>query len=79
MARNYTKVEMIREEVFRRKAAGETNRETGGECGPTKEQVKGLANRRRQTLARGTRMERKDSRKLSMTRLAGRFIVTPFG
>ena len=29
MSRQYTKVEMLSEEVFRRKAAGETNREIG--------------------------------------------------
>lgn len=45
MARKYTKVEILREEIFRRKAAGETNRKIGEDYGLTKEQVKGLVNR----------------------------------
>lgn len=56
MARKYTKVEMLSEEVFRRKAAGETNREIGEDYGLTKEQVKGLVsrqNRKQRLIARG--------------------------
>ena len=45
MSRSYTKVESIAEEVFRRKAAGETNREIGEHFGLTKQQVKQLVNR----------------------------------
>lgn len=47
MSRSYTKVECLAEEVFRRKAAGETNREIGECFGLTKEQVKQLATRQR--------------------------------
>ena len=45
MSRGYTKVEVLNEEVFRRKAAGETNREIGAHFGLRKAQVKGLVNR----------------------------------
>ena len=45
MLRGYTKVEALSEEVFRRKAAGETNREIGACFGLRKAQVKGLVNR----------------------------------
>ena len=47
MSRSYTKVECIAEEVLRRKAAGETNREIGEHFGLSKEQVKRLATRQR--------------------------------
>ena len=47
MSRSYVKVENLAEEVFRRKAAGETNREIGERFGLTKEQVKQLATRQR--------------------------------
>ena len=47
MSRRYVKVEGLAEEVFRRKAAGETNREIGEHFGLTKEQVKQLATRQR--------------------------------
>ena len=47
MSRSYAKVECLAEEVFRRKAAGETNREIGEHFGLTKEQVKQLATRQR--------------------------------
>ena len=47
MSRSYVKVEKLAEEVFRRKAAGETNREIGEHFGLTKEQVKQLATRQR--------------------------------
>lgn len=47
MSRSYTKVECLAEEVFRRKAAGETNREIGECFGLTKEQVKQLTTRQR--------------------------------
>lgn len=45
MSRQYTKVEALSEEVFRRKAAGETNREIGVRFGLSKAQVKGLVSR----------------------------------
>ena len=45
MSRQYTKVEALSEEVFRRKAAEETNREIGVRFGLSKEQVKGLVSR----------------------------------
>lgn len=45
MSRKYTKVEMLAEEVFRRKANGETNREIAESYGLTKAQVKGLVKR----------------------------------
>lgn len=45
MSRKYTKVEILSEEIFRRKAAGETNRQIGESYGLTKKQVKGLVNR----------------------------------
>ena len=47
MSRSYAKVAHLAEEVFRRKAAGETNREIGERFGLTKEQVKQLATRQR--------------------------------
>ena len=56
MSRQYTKVEALSEEVFRRKAAGETNREIGARFGLSKEQVKGLVshqNRKQRLLANG--------------------------
>ena len=45
MSRSYVKVENLAEEVFRRNASGETNREIGEHFGLTKEQVKGLVKR----------------------------------
>lgn len=39
MPRQYTKVEILSQEVFRRKAAGETNRETAESYGLTKYQI----------------------------------------
>ncbi|WP_457942624.1 hypothetical protein [Caproiciproducens sp. LBM24188] len=45
ISRKYTKVEMLSEEVFRRKAAGETNREIGESYGLTKYQIKQLVSR----------------------------------
>ena len=47
MSRSYVKMEYLAEEVFRRKTAGETNREIGERFGLTKEQVKQLATRQR--------------------------------
>ena len=47
MSRSYVKMEGLAEEVFRRKAAGETNREIGEHFGLTKVQVKQLATRQR--------------------------------
>lgn len=45
MSRQYTRVEALSEEVFRRKAAGETNREIGVRFGLSKAQVKGVVSR----------------------------------
>ena len=55
MSRQYTKVETLSEEVFRRKAAGETNREFGAHFGLSKAQIKELVKRqnRKQRLIAG--------------------------
>lgn len=45
MARQYNHVQEIAEEVFRRKAEGQTNREIGEVYGLTKKQIKQLVNR----------------------------------
>ena len=45
MSRQYTKMEVISEEVFRRKAAGETNRQIAESYGLTKYQIKQLVAR----------------------------------
>ncbi|CAB1239443.1 conserved protein of unknown function [Ruminococcaceae bacterium BL-6] len=45
MSRKYTKVELLSEEVFRRKAVGETNREIAESYGLTKYQIKQLVSR----------------------------------
>ncbi len=45
MPRKYIKVEVLGEEVFRRKAAGETNREIAESYGLSKQQIKGLVKR----------------------------------
>lgn len=45
MPRAYTKVEILSEEVFRRKAAGETNREIAESYGLTLKQIKQLITR----------------------------------
>ena len=56
MSRQYTKVEALSEEVFRRKAAGETNREIGAHFGLSKAQIKEFVkrqNRKRRLIANG--------------------------
>lgn len=56
MSRQYTKVEILSEEVYRRKAAGETNREIGEHYGISQQQIKGLVkrqNRKARLLANG--------------------------
>ena len=45
MSRSYVKMECFAEEVLRRKAAGETNREIGESYGLTKRQIEQLVNR----------------------------------
>ena len=53
---NIQKVETLSEEVFRRNAAGETNREIGARFGLSKEQIKGLVkrqNRKQRPIANG--------------------------
>ena len=42
MSRKYTKTEILAEEVFRRKEAGETNRQIAESYGLTKYQIKQL-------------------------------------
>lgn len=56
MSRGYTKVEVLSEEVFRRKAAGETNQEIAKSYGLSKNQIKQLVtrqNRKAQLIANG--------------------------
>ena len=56
MARSYVKVEMLAEEVFRRKEAGETNREIATSYGLSLYQIKQLVarqNRKRRKLMLG--------------------------
>lgn len=47
MSRSYVKMECLAEEVFRRKAAGETNGEIGEHFGLSGKQIKQLATRQR--------------------------------
>ena len=57
MARKYTKMEILAEEVFRRKEAGETNRQIAESYGLTKYQIKQLVarqNRKKRAIAIGT-------------------------
>lgn len=56
MARKYTKIEILAEEVFRRKAAGETNRQIAESYGLSKNQIKQLVarqNRKKRAIANG--------------------------
>ena len=56
MPRKYVKMEALAEEVFRRKAAGETNREIGESYGLSKYQIKQLVtrqNRKKRLIANG--------------------------
>ena len=56
MPRKYTKMEVLSEEVFRRKAAGETNRQIAESYGLTTYQIKQLAARqncRKRAIANG--------------------------
>ena len=56
MARQYTQVQVLAEEVFRRKASGETNREIAESYGLTKNQIKELVsreNRKRRKIENG--------------------------
>ena len=45
MARKYTKIELLSDEIFRLKEHGKTHREIGDLYGLTKEQIKGFVNR----------------------------------
>ena len=45
MSRSYVKMEYLAEEVFRRKATGETNREIGEHFGLSKKQIEELVKR----------------------------------
>ena len=47
MPRTYTKMESLEEEVFRRKEAGETNRQIGESHGLSKKQIKQLVSRQK--------------------------------
>ena len=63
MARKYTKMEILAEEVFRRKEAGETNRQIAESYGLTKYQIKQLVvrqNRKKRAIANGYVPFRKD-------------------
>ncbi len=56
MPRKYTKVEMLAEEVFRRKEAGETHQQIGEAYGLSKEQISNLVkrqNRKSRAIANG--------------------------
>jgi len=56
MSRKYTKMEILAEEVFRRKEAGETNRQIAESYGLTKNQIKQLVarqNRKKRAIANG--------------------------
>ena len=56
MSRSYVKMECLAEEVFRRKAAGETNREIGEHFGLSKKQIEELVkrqNRKRRLIENG--------------------------
>ena len=56
MARQYTQVQALAEEVFFRKASGETNREIAQSYGLTKNQIKELVsreNRKRRKIENG--------------------------
>lgn len=56
MARSYVKMEILAEEVFRRKEAGQTNREIGELFGLSKIQIKQLVarqNRKRRKMEAG--------------------------
>jgi predicted transcriptional regulator len=56
MGRKYTKMEILAEEVFRRKEAGETNRQIAESYGLTKYQIKQLVarqNRKKRAIANG--------------------------
>ena len=62
MSRNYTKVEHLSAEIFRRKSAGETNRQIAESYHLTLEQVKGQItrqNRKARLLERGYTPRRK--------------------
>ena len=61
MPRSYIKMEAIAEEVFRRKAKGETNREIGERFGLSKTQIKQLVarqNRKKRLIEQGYIQER---------------------
>ena len=45
MPRTYTKMEMLSDEVFKRKEAGETNRQIAESYGLTKKQIKQFVSR----------------------------------
>ena len=45
MARKYTKIELLSDEIFRLKEHGKTHREIGDLYGLIKEQIKGFVNR----------------------------------
>ena len=56
MPRKYTKVEVLAEDVFRRKEAGETNREIAESYGLEKKQIKQLVarqNRKQRAIKNG--------------------------
>lgn len=70
MARKYVKMEQLAEEVFRRKAAGETNREIGEYFGLSKYQIQ-------QLVARQNRKNRRKAEEGYIPRSKGRPRNTP--
>ncbi|MBQ8894295.1 MAG: hypothetical protein IJ043_07800 [Clostridia bacterium] len=66
----YVKMEQLAEEVFRRKAAGETNREIGEHFGLSKYQIK-------QLVARQNRKRRREAKEGYVARSKGRPRNTP--
>lgn len=63
MSRSYVKMECLAEEVFRRKAAGETNREIGEHFGLSKKQIEELVkrqNRKKRLIENGYTPRQKD-------------------
>ena len=70
MARQYTQVQALAEEVFCRKAAGETNREIAQRYGLTKKQIKELVsreNRKRRKIENGIPRKKGRPRKTETT------------
>ena len=83
MPRNYTKIEHLSSEIFRRKSAGETNRQIAEAYHLSLEQVKGLIprqNRKARLVERGYTLRRKGGPlgKTPMNRPLSRMNVSSF-